>query len=182
MEISWPGEFGEIHTRILERMKQVLAEDTDYPYLKENARRRLDVARAVAKRAGMTQQHLVHLGGYTYCLFPWLGTRSFRTLRKMIAAVSPILGISGIDFEGCYYMTFRMERGNERTFMSVLNDHFGENVSDALALVDTKELPSFEKYDKFIPGELLREAYATDRLDTSEASKRIRHMYSSDIK
>ena len=99
----------------------------------------------------------------------------------MIAAIAPSLGISGIDFEGCYYMTFRMERGNERTFLTLLKDHFGVNVPDALALVDTKELPSFEKYDKFIPAELLREAYAADRLDASEAGKRICHMYRSDI-
>ena len=37
MEISWPGDYGEIHTRILERMKQVLEEDTVYPYLKKKA-------------------------------------------------------------------------------------------------------------------------------------------------
>lgn len=44
MEISWPGDYGEINTRILKRMRQVLAEETVYPYLKENARQRLEVA------------------------------------------------------------------------------------------------------------------------------------------
>ena len=29
MEVSWPGDFGEIHTRILERMRQVLTEAND---------------------------------------------------------------------------------------------------------------------------------------------------------
>ena len=42
MEVSWPGDYGEIHTRILERMKQVLLEDTVYPYLKPNAAERLN--------------------------------------------------------------------------------------------------------------------------------------------
>ena len=176
MEISWPGEFGEIHTRILERMKQVLIEDTVYPYLKENARHRLDVARQVARNTGMTERNLVHLGGYTYTLFPWLGTRSFRALRKMIGAVAPMLGISGIDFEGCYYMTFRMEKGNEQKFMDTLYHHFGSGGFDAACLVSPTELPSFEKYDEYVPAELLRHAYATDRLNAEEAAKRLREM------
>ena len=111
MEVSWPGEYGEIHTRILERMKQVLSEDTVYPYLKENAVHRLEIARRVAKNAGMTERSLIHLGGYTWCLFPWLGTRSFRALRKTIVSISSDFGISGMDHEGCYFIKFRMERG-----------------------------------------------------------------------
>ena len=173
MEISWPGEFGEVHTRILERMRQVLAEDMDYPYLKENAKQRLKVAREVMRRTGAANKHIVHLGGYTYCLFPWLGTRSFRTIRKMLAAVSANLGISRMDFEGCYYITFRMERGNERALMEALRDHFGRGFKDAGYLVDPKELPSFEKFDEHIPGDLLRMAYASDRLDLYEAQARI---------
>ena len=173
MEISWPGEFGEVHTRILERMRKVLMEDVDYPYLKENARQRLAVARAVAARTGITEKHIVHLGGYTYCLFPWLGTRSFRTMRKMLAGVSSKLGISGLDFEGCYYMTFRMEKGDERALIEALRDHFGSGFKDAGYLVDPKELPAFEKFDEYIPGDLLRMAYAADRLDLMEAQRRV---------
>ena len=85
MEVSWPGDYGEIHTKILERMRRVLAEDTIYPYLKPNAAHRLEVARHLARNTGMLEHSLVHLGGYSWCLFPWLGTRSFRTLRKYIA-------------------------------------------------------------------------------------------------
>ncbi len=173
MEISWPGEFGEIHTKILERMHRVLTEDTVYPYLKENAAHRLCVAREVARRTGMCDSNLIHLGGYTYCLFPWLGTRSFRTLRKMISAIAPALGISGVDFEGCYYMTFRMEKADKYDFIRAMNAYFGSKVPDAISLVSPKELPSFEKYDEYVPAELLRLAYAADRLNTSEACERI---------
>ena len=176
MEISWPGEYGEIHTRILERMRQVLCEDTDYPYLKENARLRLDIARKTARHTGMTKHALVHLGGYTWCLFPWLGTRSFRTLRKMIGSVSPELGISGIDHAGCFYMTFRMERADPKAFFSLLYDRFGKCAVSPHALVSPTELPSFDKYDKFLPGDLLRHAYAEDHLDTKEAAGRIEEM------
>ena len=45
MEVSWPGDYGEIHTKILKRMRKVLQEDTVYPYLLPNAAHRLDVAK-----------------------------------------------------------------------------------------------------------------------------------------
>ena len=176
MEISWPGEYGEIHTRILERMKQVLCEDTIYPYLKENARKRLDIARAVARNTGMTQRSLIHLGGYTWCLFPWLGTRSFRTLRKMIGTVSSQLGISGMDYEGSCYMTFRMEKGSGEDLISALISRFGYDEISPMTLVSPTELPAFEKYDEYVPADLLRHAYAVDRLDTKEAVKRLKEI------
>ena len=173
MEISWPGDYGEIHTRILERMKQVLEEDTVYPYLKKNARKRLDVARRVARNTGMLKKSIVHLGGYTWCLFPWLGTRSFRTLRKFIAKNGAKFRISGMEYEGCCYMTFKMERGDGRELISYLSKKASTEGIDKSALVAASECPVFEKYDDFIPSELLRDAYMADRLRTDEAVQRL---------
>ena len=173
MEISWPGDYGEIHTRILERMKQVLEEDTVYPYLKKNARKRLDVARRVARNTGMLKKSIVHLGGYTWCLFPWLGTRSFRTLRKFITKNGAKFRISGMEYEGCCYMTFKMERGDGRELISYLSKKASTEGIDKSALVAPSECPVFEKYDDFIPSELLRDAYMADRLRTDEAVKRL---------
>lgn len=173
MEISWPGDYGEIHTRILERMKQVLEEDTVFPYLKKNARKRLDVARRVARNTGMLKKSIVHLGGYTWCLFPWLGTRSFRTLRKFIAKNGAKFRISGMEYEGCCYMTFKMERGDGRELISYLSKKASTEGIDKSALVAPSECPVFEKYDDFIPSELLRDAYMADRLRTDEAVKRL---------
>ena len=173
MEISWPGDYGEIHTRILERMKQVLEEDTVYPYLKKNARKRLDVARRVARNTGMLKKSIVHLGGYTWCLFPWLGTRSFRTLRKFIAKNGAKFRICGMEYEGCCYMTFKMERGDGRELISYLSKKASSEGIDKSTLVAASECPVFEKYDDFIPSELLRDAYMADRLRTDEAVQRL---------
>ncbi len=173
MEVSWPGDFGEIHTRILERMRQVLAEDTVYPYLKPNAQKRLDTARHLARNTGMFDHSLVSLGGYTWCLFPWLGTRSFRTLRKFIAKNAGPCKLSNVEFEGCYYISFRMERGEGKDLIAHLADTVKEGGIDCDALVASGETPMFDKYDEYIPGDLLRRAYATDRLRADEAERRI---------
>ncbi|MBQ8848855.1 MAG: DEAD/DEAH box helicase [Clostridia bacterium] len=172
MEVSWPGEYGAIHTRILERMKQVLSEDTVYPYLKDNAKRRLILARHVVNNTNIKDHSLVHLGGFTWCLFPWLGTKAFRALRKAIGNIASDFGVSGIDYEGCYFIKFRMERGTPYEFLNCLYAELRSSVGTPQMLVRASELPVFEKYDQYIPGELLRSAYAVDKLDVAEAAER----------
>ena len=43
-------------------------------------------------------------------------------------------------------------------------------------LVRGSELPIFEKYDRFIPAELLRSAYAVDKLNVQEAHARAKQL------
>lgn len=177
MEISWPGDFGEIHTKILRRMKQILMEDTVYPYLKENAMKRIEQARKTARNTGMLEHSLVHLGGYSWCLFPWLGTRSFRTLRKFIQRNAKENNINGIEFEGCYYITFKMEKITDLNFITHLLNRVERDGIDCNALVESGEIPVFEKYDNYVPYDLLRKAYAADKLRADEAEDQIRRIF-----
>lgn len=172
MEVSWPGDYGEIHIKILERMKKVLEEDTDYPYLMPNAKKRLADARHLARSTGMLNTPVIPLGGYSYCIFPWLGTRSFRAYRRMLGRVANIFAISEMEFEGSYYISFRMEKGTPRELISKLRSLALSNV-DAHSLMKQGEAPVSEKFDEYIPSELLRSAYATDKLDVDNAKKRI---------
>ncbi len=173
MEIAWPGDWGEIHTRILERMKKVLAEDTIYPYLKPNAAERLKQVRHLAKNTRMLSRSMVPLGGYSWCLFPWLGTRSFRTLRKFIMQHSKEFKISNLEFDSSCYMTFRMERGSDYELIKALAEKAAREGIDRASLVASGELPIFDKYDDHIPGDLLRAAYAADKLRSDEAERRL---------
>lgn len=175
MEISWPGDYGEINTKILQRMRKVLSEDTVYPYLKPNAAKRLAVARHIAKNTGMLSHSVISLGGMTYCMFPWLGTRSFRTLRKTMVKNAAALNISNVEFEGCCYITFRYEGEGIQKFTDKLND-ICKNGVDRESLISKSESPVFEKYDDYIPGELLRLAYAADRLRTDEMIPRVKEI------
>ena len=174
MMVSWPGDSGEVHTKILERMKKVLEEDVVYPYLKPNAKARLDIARKVARNTGMLDSPVVSLGGYTKCIFPWLGTRSFRTLRRLLAQRSKELGISGIEFEGCYYITFKLDGVSDDELFSRINDIIRkEGGIDLDGLVGGSESPIFDKYDACLPPKLLRTAYAANKLRADEVEKRI---------
>ena len=155
-------------------MRKVLTEDGFYPYLKENAAHRLDVARHLAANTGLGTRTLIHLGGQTWCLFPWLGTRSFRTLRRVLAHHAASLGISGIEFEGCCYIKFHLV-GDGDTFVRRLAEIAEEGLSAEL-LVGPAEHPLFDKFDPLLPAELLRRAYAQDRLYLPEVEEFIRDL------
>ena len=167
MQVAWPGEYGEIHTKILEMMRKILSSDVEYPYLKSNARERLAAARRVFQNAGMNETMLVSLGGNTRCLLPWLGTRSFRTLRKYLQKNAAYFGIYGIEFDGCYYMTFKCDKRPEE-LLEMIRRKITHDTIIPIELVGKSECPVFEKYDPCIPPELLREAYAVDKLRTDE--------------
>ena len=174
MEVSWPGDYGEIHTRIQQRMLQVLREDTIYPYLKPNAAHRLEVARHLARNTGVTEHRLIRLGPSAFCLFPWLGTRSFRTLRRFLTVNAKKLGISGVEYEGCCYLTFHAET-EPQTLVRRMAELAAGGI-DPNALVGAGEQPLFDKFDPYIPAELLRRAYAVDRLAPAEAEEIIAAM------
>lgn len=174
MAVSWPGDYGEIHTKILERMRRVLREDTEYPYLREGAAERLRVARNIASNTGLTESCMVPLGGCTWAFFPWLGTRSFRTMRRYLVRNAGSFRLSGMDFEGCFYMTFKLEGGQGYDLLKMIEDKIRREGIDTDELVGAAEAPVFEKYDEFIPSELLRKAYKTDKLRTDEIIARLK--------
>ena len=154
-------------------MRRVLLSDKTYPFLSENAAVRLADAQALAKRAGLDKKTLVSLGGQSYVLFPWLGTVSFRTLRRILKKYATELGISDIESQGCYYITFKAKKeaaDNLHASIASILETIGE---DAERLVGGGECPVFDKYDEYIPPHLLRIAYAKDRLLEKEIIERL---------
>ena len=172
MEVSWPGDSGEIHTKLLLAMREVLFNKKDYAFLGDNAKQRLENARCVAKNAGMDKNMLVFLGGQSYVLFPWLGTRPFHTLRRFMTKYASELGISDIQSQGCCYITFKAKGDAGSNLLINLRGILERDGLDTQRLVSDGECPVFDKYDEYIPSELLRAAYAVDRLSADEVLTR----------
>ncbi|MCI5905638.1 MAG: DEAD/DEAH box helicase [Oscillospiraceae bacterium] len=171
-----PAYFGEcpgdINTKILERMKGVLAEEKQYPYLMKNAVARLEQARHTAANSGMLDEPLINIGGDMWCLFPWLGSYAFLALERFIKIkCAPKLGIKGVDSSRPYFMQFKMKASREE-FFAVLRETAQEEF-DPMELVYPDEIPVFEKYDEFIPAELVRKGFAYGILDIEGMKERI---------
>lgn len=166
---------GDIHTRILERMRQVLIEETMYPYLMQNAAARLTRARKSAAHAGAATEPLVCLGGNMWCFFPWLGTYAFLALERLLKRkCASALQLSGLDVYRPYFMIFKMQASKEK-FFAVLKAA-AEAPLDPMELVYAGEVPYFEKYDTFLPEELVKKGFAYGVLDLAGMRQRIRQL------
>lgn len=176
LEVSWPGEYGIIHTRVLEKMKEVLCSETEYLYLRPNAKNRLKEARSIAKNAWLDRDFIVGLGGYSYCMFDWLGTLSHRAMKRLLSKYSSELGISAIE-SGSYYITFKMQKCNKESLSKRILELIKKDGGiDNLELTSPSEAPCYDKYDPILPPDLLRLAYSHDRLNVEEAVLRLEQM------
>ena len=170
---------GDIHTRILERMYRVLAEAQTYPYLMRHAVSRLQEARETFQKSGMQNQPLVHLGGKMWALFPWLGTYAFITLERFLKIrCAKRLGLKGLSPSRPYWMQFTMQVG-EADFYRIVAEE-AVRPFDPLELVYPNENPVFEKYDEFVPEELVRKGFALGVLDFESVKKRVLGWHQAD--
>ena len=172
-----PAYFGEcpgdLHTRVLRRMRQVLREDTRYPYLMKNAVARLQQARYTAAQSGTTDSPMISLGGRMWCLLPWVGTYAFLAMERFLKIkCGNRLGIKNFDSARPYYMQFTMSVSLE-AFYRIVAEEAAKPI-DPLELVYPKELPVFDKYDAFLPEELVRKGFALGVLDVEEMLSTIR--------
>ena len=165
---SIPAYFGEcpgdLHTKILQRMRQVLKEDKQYPYLMQNAVARLDQARYTAEHSGAADTPLINLGGNMWCLLPWVGTYAFLAMERFLKIkCGDRLGLKNFDSARPYYMQFTMKVSDE-DFFRIVREEIQKPI-DPLELVYPKELPLFDKYDEYLPEELVRKGFACGVLD-----------------
>ena len=171
-----PAYFGEcpgdINTKVLERMRESLRENKTYPYVMANAAARLEQARHTAVNSHMTEEPLINLGGEMWCLFPWLGSYAFLAMERFIKIkCAAKLGIKGVDSSRPYFIQFTMKASREDFFRTLAEE--AEKPFDPMELVYPKEIPLFEKYDDFLPAELVKKGFAYGILSMTEMKERI---------
>ena len=155
---------GDLHTKILRRMRQVLKEDRQYPYLMKNAVARLQQARYTAGHAGTAERPLINMGGNMWCLLPWVGSYTFLAMERFLKIkCADRLGLKNFDSARPYYMQFTMT-ADAQTFFEVVAEEIRKPI-DPMELVYPKELPLFDKYDEYLPEELVRKGFARGVLD-----------------
>lgn len=163
---------GDIHPKVLQQMRQILAEERQYPYLMKNAAARLSETRAMAEAAGLPDKQLINLGAKTYCLFPWTGSYAFLALERFLRLkCASRLGLKNIDSVRPYYIQFSMDV-SEGDFYQILAEEAAKGF-DPLDLLYPKEVPVFDKYDEYLPDDLVRKEFAYSVLDLTEMRRAI---------
>ncbi|WP_066380039.1 DEAD/DEAH box helicase [Anabaena sp. CA = ATCC 33047] len=169
----WRGGSGTIHTKVLQRMRQVLLEDVEYSYLQKNARQRLQAARKLVQQAGLDKQNIVQLDKGKCCIFPWMGTVAYRTLERLINTFCrEALEISSIGGVNPYYLTIKLGKDKFKYVQQEIVSLCEQRIIPE-ALVSSAEAPEIQKYDEFIPHPLLRKAFVDDYLDMEELRQQV---------
>ncbi|MEK4111227.1 ATP-dependent Lhr-like helicase [Paenibacillus sp. DS2363] len=164
VDTLWLGAGGDIHTSVVQKMREVLSDSTIYPYLSPQAVNRLERARRLARESGLLKQVVIPAGGDSMYVLPWVGSKSFRTLERLMKHnLSKKLALrSVVPMEPYYFVV--SGKVDERTLLAEIMSEC-RTAEDASALLAEDEAPYLGKYDEFVAPPLIREAFAVDGLD-----------------
>jgi len=165
----WPGSYREIHTKIVRKIRDILSDDIEYKYLLPKAAERLYTARLTAKTSGMLHKPVLHLGDKTWCIFPWLGSKSNWTLRRFIRSrCIKKFNLTEIEYGDWFYIRLNIGKGNGYELVKYISSFFNDDAFDLDSLVGEKENPSYERYDEYVPQKLVRRGYISDKMQSDE--------------
>ncbi|OBZ14260.1 ATP-dependent helicase [Bacillus sp. FJAT-27264] len=164
VDTLWLGAGGDVHTRIMTKIREVLGDTALYPYLAPSAAARLERARRLAKESGLLERSVLPAGGDSMFILPWAGSRQFRTLERLLKNnLKGPLNLRSIVPMEPYYMVVAGKTDAETLEAEILAESAA--TADPLGLLAPDEAPYLGKYDEFIPHDLLRKAFSLDGLD-----------------
>lgn len=171
----WPGDRALTHDRILQRIKQALFEENEYPYLGPNAVKRLREGREKAFEYGFDKYNVIDLDYGSVLILPWMGHRNYRTLKSIISHYMKVEGVAKqIGGSGTFYMTLKSDYSKSDEILAALKTVFNGTVDPDDFLNEDKirsEKKNYEykvpKYDRYVPNILLKRQIIEDYIDIS---------------
>jgi ATP-dependent helicase Lhr and Lhr-like helicase len=156
------GGAGRTHTRVRQRMRQLLEEETRPVFLDETAGRFLAEARDCYARMDLAQQVMLDQGP-ELMLLTWLGDAANEALACLLIRRGYVATPSGPGVE------VRKGSNSTQDVMDALGDAAVDEPPPLdILLADVQNLQR-EKWDWALPDGLLRKAYASQYLDLDEA-------------
>lgn len=159
-------------TKVLQRMKQVLLEDTEYPYLQSGALARLRKARQFSRTNGICDYNIMRGPAGSVYILPWIGTYAFRALHRCIKYFYLNKGRARLGTsEFPYYITLRSESIDPQKLYDEISDFC--NAETGHELIDDKEIYPYNRYDDYLPFKFLKKAFVCDFMNIQELKKLI---------
>lgn len=158
---EYPPQKDSIDTKIIRKIKDILSSESQYPYLDKKSQSILDRCRFEARNTGiLTNEMLKGEIGFTY--YPWLGT-------KALSALACGLNMQGINCSAWLYhgkFPLRIEFSNEcdTSEIKAAIEKVKHNDIDASS-IDFGETEIGEKFEKFLPGNLLKKRFVERNID-----------------
>ncbi len=162
----WNGSGFQIHTRILQKMRDILRREDPYPYLQERAVHRLSEIRSISSGSNLCDYTVVKLGGNDYCILPWLGTRAFVTLLFVFGHH----GIEIVNKHVPYWFIIRTQK-TETELFDLLFQIKTQPVDKEDLDIGKNEVNG--KFNAFLPKNLLQKQFRTDFIDLDDMRKNL---------
>jgi ATP-dependent Lhr-like helicase len=168
---KWSSPSGYVHAKIIERMKQVLAEDDVYEYLQPNARMILYQARVRARESGITTASIINNNGFY--LFPWVGTKELNTIRALLdCGLKNDLEITSVR-SGLHYLHIKSKLSLDEIMDKIKNlvvDYTDPHlVLHSDVILDNSHSLKIDKYDYIVPNNLLKKAFLLNEMDVMKS-------------
>jgi ATP-dependent Lhr-like helicase len=145
--VDWDIDFDvELHTGLVQKVRDVLLSDEVYPYLSVRCRDRLAEIRYITRNSGILENMVTPLSDKKFAIFPWVGTRQLMTLNYALrqrGIKSKMLWIT------CLYLEVIFDGGAD-----ALNYIIGDILHSDLNLYDLPLPDKVQvrgKYNEFIP-------------------------------
>lgn len=176
IKYQWPGDVAPISKKVNQKIRDVLTSQEPslelYPYLQKGALERLKQAYNLATKMDMGNQIFYKLSEGKFVFFPWISTKGYRTLERILKGNSSIT-IRRIYGWSPYYLFFEIENDNEvdnlkREFYEIIR-----NLPDLVEVVGVEEEFYFNKFDQYLPVTLQKSQFLNDLLDLPEVKDSI---------
>lgn len=169
---SWTGTGGDIHTKVVQRMKLVLQEDVIYPYLQPNARELLLQTRQYIKENSLLENKIIYCGENSFFLCPWCGTKEVRTILKLLSCgLKEYFDIFSVS-SSFYYL--QVTSGLSRAECLQRFNELEVEIDNPNMVLYKEQAPKVDKYDFMVPDNLLKKAFLNNQMDLSVAVEILR--------
>lgn len=163
----WNGSGGYIHTKVVQKIRQILMEDIRYRYLCPNALKLLEEARKMARNAGILEKNIIPYSKNSFYLCPWVGSKEMQTIKRLLSCglkdSLQIYSVSGgnhyLQITSCMSANGMVEKFHQLS----LDFH------DPDMVLPRSQVPRIDKYDGMVPDNLLRKAFLYNELDVESA-------------
>ena len=159
----WDGYGGGLeYTRVLRKMREVIAGDTEYPYLHPSAAARLSEIRLMIRQVRLLENEIFEISPDTFGVAMWLGTKASNALDFALNALLPKRKYVS------HYWPFLIIKNVNRSELINALERIKATPLSAEDLLIPDDVKVQGKYNDFVPPELLRKQYVDRFIDIAE--------------
>ncbi len=164
----WDGSGGDFeYTKVLQKMREIIAGETAYPYLHPSAAARLHEIRLTVQQTRLLKHDIFELSPDTFGIAIWLGTRASNALDFALNALLPSRQYVP------HYWPFLIIKNVRRSALVKAMDYIRTNRLSVEDLHIPDDVNAEGKYNEFVPPALLRKQYVDRFIDIDELQEEI---------